>query len=152
MSDLALCPACQRLAHHLAEEALDFTEHVMRGEFPRICEQHLSLVFSSLGYPTMARWLDEMLALREADYAAFDGLPCPLCDIETHFAVNDDETASAFLCPSHGGGGAGVRALIRHHLARIVAGERFDRQRFVIRAARLFCAAGRGTSPFVRIE
>ena len=152
MSYLELCPACQRLAHELVEEALDFTAVVTRGEFPRICEQHLPLVFSVLGYPTMATWLDHMLSLRETDRVAFDALRCPLCEIEACFAVSDRETASAFLCPTHGGGRPDTLSIIRHHLARIVAGERFDQQRFVIRAALLFYIAGRGTTPFVRIE
>ena len=152
MSYLELCPACLRLAHDLVEQALDFTSIVTDGEFPRVCEQHLPLVFSTLGYPTMATWLDHMLELREVDRVALDAGRCPLCEIEARFFASDEERASRFGCPAHGGGRPETLSLIRHQLARIADGERFEQQRFVIRAALLFYSAGRGTNPFVRIE
>jgi len=55
VSRLELCPACQRLAHDLVELALDFTAMVTRGDSPRLCEQHLPLVFSTLGSRSSSR-------------------------------------------------------------------------------------------------
>jgi len=72
----------------------------------------------------MAQWLEHMLAAPR-DLTAV----CPLCEVEARFAVNDDERLNEFLCGLHGGGRPEVLALIRRHLARIAAGERFDQRR-----------------------
>ncbi|HUJ15675.1 MAG TPA: hypothetical protein VL284_17945 [Thermoanaerobaculia bacterium] len=141
MSYLELCPVCQRIAKRLVDRALDVTAAVDRGEPPWICAPHLQLVISTLSHRTMAKWLSALLGMRDAG-------DCPLCEIERQ----PSGPANEFACALHGGIAANTRAIVQRNLARIAAGERFDQDLFVLRAALILLASVRGTSPIVRIE
>jgi len=146
MTHYELCPVCYRLGTRLVDQALDMTAAITNGEFPAICDAHLPLVFSTLSYRTMAQWLEAMLDRGPSSD------PCSLCVTETDVTITPAEASNDFLCARHGGVRPENVALIRKHLARIAAGERFDQERFVLRAALILHASVRGTAPMVRIE
>lgn len=149
MTYFELCPVCFQLAKRIVDKALDFSEAVTLGEVPSLCTAHIPLVFSTLSYPTMARWLDAKLAELATGFSARE---CVLCAVETDVSIFTVERANSFLCSQHGGVAPATLTAIRQYLARIATGERFDKQRFVLRTALILLASVRGTAPMVRIE
>lgn len=159
MTPVGACPACNRIVRALIGAAQKFglAASQERSASERVCADHLPLVVGFTAPRVLGKWLLWALESRNGGHAAFDTLPCVLCQAE---AEVDEEArgiaaANPCACLAHGGRDELALSVLREPLARIAAGERIgvEEERTALRAGLVAYASLRGSAAFIpRIE